>query len=94
MLTSGLVITLETTNDAPAPATTHAIGQIDGIELGELQGDRLPAALEAPGQREAKHLVAEIQGIAGVLKVDVVFVHFGDDQGAEQSATEAPTCVS
>lgn len=74
-------VVLTTASDPPL--RTHALAQLladPRIELGELQGDYLPAVLDTATAEEGEALACELEAIVGVLRVDVVGINF-DDEG-------------
>ena len=48
------------------------------VELGEAQGDYLPAVLDTGTAEEGEELVSDLLKTAGILRVDVVSIHFED----------------
>ena len=72
---SGIVITTER-DERAVSHVKRAIGARPEIELGESNGVKLPATLEADDESSARELVDWIQQIPGVSQVDVVCVHF------------------
>ncbi len=71
---SGLVLSLrEPVEEALAVLRTQS-----ALELGELNGQRVPAVLETSSLRESEDLVRLLATLPGVLAVDVVTVDFTD----------------
>lgn len=48
------------------------------VELGEAQGDYLPAVLDTATAEEGEELVEALLQSVGVLRVDIVSIHFED----------------
>jgi hypothetical protein len=75
MLVSALVLTL----DASPPDRAGLLAQLAAdsrLELGALQGHRLPVVAEVPDAGSGERLVEELQDLPGVAFVDVVLVDF------------------
>lgn len=91
---SGLLITL---SDAPAQSeiALAMLRQDRRIELGERRGPCQPVVVDTKDRDEDRRLWEQLQKQEGILKVDVAFVHFGEqshncDDGLESARRTAP----
>ncbi len=86
---SGLVITLS--ND-PALAE-QALAFLNGdrrIELGERRGPCQPIVVDTTDLHEDHRLRAQVCEQDGILKVDVTFVGFDEENGRRATGSEGP----
>ena len=72
---SGIVITTERDRRA-IPHVRRAVEARPEIELGSADGGKLPATLEVVDESEARELIDWIERLPGVVRVDIVCVHF------------------
>lgn len=77
MQITGLVITLENRPQAEREVL-EALSQYDEIEVGESNGVWLPIVLQCSGEEESTHLHEQLEDLNGVVRLDVVSVHFSD----------------
>ena len=75
VMTSGLIVTLDTNESLPTLAASPA------LTVGERTGDRVPVALEAENAGASEQWTEWVRGLPGVAGVEVVFVHW--DQAEE-----------
>ena len=86
---SGLVITL---SKDPALAE-QALAFLNGdrrIELGERRGPCQPIVVDTADMHEDRRLRAQLCEQNGILKVDVTFVNFDEENGRRATGSEAP----
>jgi hypothetical protein len=74
----GLVITLERGPVAERNRTVDALRAHSGLDLGEIQGVKLPVVLERASESEVEPAIDALQSLPGVAYVDVVFAEFAD----------------
>ena len=78
---SGLVVHLNSPNDAATLAVLRRDAQLD---LGQLSGNRLPVVIEAASPAECHEITDQLNELAGVAHVDVVFVDLESNQDSCQ----------
>jgi hypothetical protein len=76
--TSGLVVTLHPDPELAAEAVRDAL-LIGPFTLGEQIGYRLAVALQAETPAEAQQWHVWLAALPGVVKVDVAYVHVGEE---------------
>lgn len=82
---SALVITLRHTfvEPASAPARDTLLAELARdpcVELGPPLGARVPAVCETATLEEGRELFERLRGMDGVANVDVLSIHFEDEQ--------------
>ena len=89
MQISGLV--LHMSEDATSAAEALAALQArNGLELGAAQDPRrVPAVLTAPDSSASKEATRALEALAGIYRVEVVFVAFEDDEPTDRAQKEA-----
>lgn len=76
---SGVVATLNCEAADCRPLVAQ-ISQHSCLEVGELVDNRkLPVTIESTGRKETEELTRWLMSIPGVAFVDVIYVHFDDD---------------
>lgn len=78
MQTSGLVIT--THKNEQIAEVQNRLQQFQNMEMGESDQNRLAVVIETADQSESKTITSKIEAYPEVSYVDVVFVHFGEEQ--------------
>ena len=81
MWVSSFVVSLPEGTDEAA-AVVDALQSVPVFELGDQIGRRLPVVLEAENGSTAKYWHEWVEGLPGVIKVDVAFVSFEDEEPA------------
>jgi nitrate reductase NapAB chaperone NapD len=89
MWVSSFVVALPE-NEDDARAVQNAIESAPVFELGDRVGRRLPVVLEADDGSTARQWHEWVEALPGVIKVDVAFVSFDDEEEAE--AGERTAC--
>ncbi len=74
----GLVITLERGPVAERNRTVATLRARSDLDLGEIQGAKLPVVLERASEPEIEPAINALQSAPGVDYVDVVFAEFAD----------------
>ena len=94
MPVSGLVLTL--TPRADGLGIRHTVSQHPAIEAGEVRGRKLPLVSDTNCHLEDRRVWEWLQSLPGVHHVDVVFIHFDDeDRSMADSATaDSATALS
>lgn len=85
---SGLVITLQQ-NESGQSALAR-IQSTPTFEIGKRDGARLAAVLETKTPKQDKHCWNWLNQLPGVLFVDVVFIHFDEENDADTK----PNCLT
>lgn len=78
---ASLVATLKIDGGLQLEETLGQLRQRTEIEIGQLYGHRLPITLEAAGTYEMEALTQWVQGLEGVVFVDIIFASL-DSSGA------------
>jgi len=76
---SSLAITLSR-DSALAEAARRALDTEACIEIGDRVGHRLPVVVDTVDRNEDRRVWEWLNGLDGVEFVDVVFIHFDDDE--------------
>ncbi|HRP62272.1 MAG TPA: hypothetical protein PK400_03160 [Phycisphaerales bacterium] len=84
MPVSGLVITLSESPEDRASALV-SLGESPCIEVGEVNGSRLPIVVDTPTFEDDRHVWDWLHNLRGVLFVDVACIHFDDEENPQQS---------
>lgn len=93
MWISGIVITLPENSDTAEPIRS-ALEAMPVFTLGEQQGCRLPAVLEAPDGSTTKYWHEWIEALPGVVQVEVALVSFDEtDATANDQVTTDHTAI-
>ena len=81
---ASVVATLEVDDISPQRITEKIAG-LPNVEVGEFVPDsrRLPIAIDSPAPATLEETTRSLQEIPGVAFVDVVYVHFEDDEENE-----------
>ncbi|MBL8827840.1 MAG: hypothetical protein JNM18_12760 [Planctomycetaceae bacterium] len=83
MWISSFVVTL--TNEDAAHAVIAALESITALTLGERQGLRLPVVVEAPDGTTSRYWHEWVEGLPGVVQVEVAFVSFDESASGYDS---------
>lgn len=83
---ASVVVTLDC-NDRLQSQCLAKIGSRSDMEIGPTNADsnRLPVIIESSDRKAIADATEWLKTLAGVLLVDVVFVHFEEQVGAEQT---------
>lgn len=81
---SGLVISIDC-DKHDRQTVVKKIDDITYIKLGQSSSHRIPAVLETPSPRQDRQTIQEINDIPGVTFIDVVFVHFDQEEEGTQN---------
>lgn len=71
------VVTLDPATAPHGPAVASLAAQ-EGVDVGELQGHRLPVVVESGRPREDEARFDALRAVPGVLAVDLVWADFSD----------------
>lgn len=82
MQISGLVIT--TQNVEMLPALKLRLQDMPSVTVGETNENKLAVVIESTGQSTSKKTVYMLEEFPEVLHVDVVFVHFDDEEKVDE----------
>ncbi len=78
MPVTALVVTLR---DATSSRALDRLKSDPRIDLGPLQGTRLPVVVETKTAREGRSIAEEFEELSDVTRVDLISVNFEDLQG-------------
>lgn len=84
---SGIVISIES-DELNRQTVVQKIEDLPYIKLGQSSSQRIPAVLETPSARQDRQAIQEINDIPGVTFVDVVFVHFDQEEGTQNEMSD------
>lgn len=84
---SGLVISIES-DKFNRQTVVKKIDSLPYLKLGQSSSQRIPAVLETPSPRQDRQAIQEINDIPGVTFVDVVFVHFDQEEGTQNEMAD------
>ncbi len=73
---ASLVATLKQAEGSSFEDTLNRLRQRNEIEIGQIYGARLPLTIEAESTQELELLTQWVQGLNGILHVDIVFASF------------------
>ena len=88
MWISGFVVTINSETGF-GRRVRSALEAIPVFTMGEQKGARLPVVMEAPDGFTARYWHEWVEGLPGVVQVEVAFVSF--DESADEEATEGET---
>lgn len=74
----GLVLNLAPPVKASLSDVSDQLAMRDDVELGTLNGSKLPAVLDVPVGEDAEARIEALLDLTGLLTVDVVYAHFED----------------
>ena len=77
---SGIVISFDC-SDVKRDTALEMINLDSRVELGEIDGRKVPGVLETMNQREDRDMLRWLNDLDGVNFVDVVFVNFEEMEG-------------
>lgn len=78
MQTSGLIITAH--HGVGLNMLLERLQTVPDLEIGETNQNKIAVVIEAPDQKESKYLVGMIENDPEVSHIDVVYVHFDEEQ--------------
>lgn len=84
MWISSFVVTL--TNEDAARTVVPALESIAALTLGERQGLRLPVVVETPDGSTSRYWHEWVEGLPGVVQVEVAFVSFFDEAAPDNDS--------
>lgn len=73
---ASLVATLKQEEASSFENTLNQLRERSEIEIGPMYGVRLPLTIEAKSTKELELLTQWVQGLIGILHVDIVFASF------------------
>lgn len=73
---ASLVATLKQEEDSSFEKTLNQLRERKEIEIGQIYGVRLPLTIEAESTEELELLTQWVQGLNGILHVDIIFASF------------------
>ncbi len=85
---SGLLITLDR-DPGRRDAARTALEQHPAIEIGEGKDHRLPIVVDTPTSEEDRAVWEWLHQFPGATFVDVVYIHFDEDEAARQQGMKA-----
>ena len=85
MPVSGLVVSLSNDDESRSQAIA-AINQEPRNEVGVIEANRMAVVIDSPSAAEDKELWAWLNGLAGVVFVDLVMVGFEEDAASREPA--------